>query len=130
MKDRNQSQLSADDQRWVDAIGEQYQPPPMGPLEQAAFRRRISERIAHRRRTRWAVGLAAPLAAAAAALFLIVRAPTVPTTKVAELDDAEPFLYAYVAPQYGADETMGGYLPAEYQALAEVLDMEAPETNW
>jgi hypothetical protein len=109
----------------IDLIRDEYRPAPMSPVHQAAFRQRLTQRLARRRRVRWAAGFATA-AASAAALFVLVLRPAPPTTEpqaTANIAEAA-VLYAYVDPEVYAPDAAQNYLPIEYQLIASALDDE------
>jgi hypothetical protein len=109
----------------IDLIKDEYRPGPMSSVHQAAFRQRLTQRLAQRRQVRWAVGFATA-AAGAAALFLLVLPPAPPVSEpeaTANIAEA-PVLYAYVDPEVYSPDDAQDYLPAEYRLIANVLDEE------
>jgi hypothetical protein len=109
-----------DDRDLVEAIDRSFRPEPMDPIRAAAFRRRLDEKIARRRRT-LRVGLPA-LAAAAAATALWLALPIAPEPATGD----ESALYAFVDPD-AAGESSDDYLPADYVVLASLLELEPEE---
>ncbi len=119
-----------DDDRWIETVRDELRPEPMSPARAAAFRRELDERIAARPARRFALPVLATAAAAAAlALWLgwPVTQPTDPTPT--ETAAAAADVDAYSDPETFASDLAdrGEYLPADYQALALLLEDDAAE---
>ena len=123
LQDDPRSKVLPEDRNVIDLVAAQYGPPPMTATGRAAFRQRLSDRQAQRTRSRWAAVGFASAAAAAAALFLVVRWQPVSIDDTAMSTDT-PLLYAYVDPDEYSADSMRDYLPAEYRVIAAALDDE------
>jgi hypothetical protein len=113
------------DDRWIETVRDELRPEPLTPARAAALRRELDERIAERPTRRFA--LPALAAAAAAALVLWLGWPVTPpvTSASAEVADVD----SYSDPETFATDLAdrGEYLPADYQALALLLEDDAAE---
>jgi hypothetical protein len=117
-----------DDRRWLETLREEFQPEPLSEARAAELRRGLREGLGRPARApRLVLPAFAAAAAAAAALYLAWPQDT-PTTAgdggvtVAESDLlVDPDAYASEL----ADDA--GYLPADYQGLALLLDDDAAD---
>ena len=111
------------DDRWLETVRDEFRPEPMTPARAAAFRRGLDERLNTKRPAR-RFAVPALTAAAAAALVLWLGWPVTPpaTSTSAEVTAAD--VDSYSDPEtFAADLTdRGEYLPADYQALALLLE--------
>ena len=119
--------MSPEDKRLIEAIAAEYRPEPMGAVQQAAFRRRLEERLERSSRLRWAPGLALAATAIAAVLWFNAPRGEAPsgTPVIAANQALGPVLYAFVDPSdYDADRLRArDFLPDDYLALASALDV-------
>lgn len=117
-------ELTPDERRWLDALGEAFRPEPLDRARESAFRRALAERMERRRRR---IRVGAPLlalASSAAALWLYVAAPA---TVAEPSATAAASLYAFADPDSAfADLAPAeGYLPDDYRMLASLIDDES-----
>jgi len=116
-----------DDRRWIETLREEWAPEPTSPERAERLRRELRQRIDRPARAAW-LALPATVAAAAAAAVLYLAWPSPPATTgdasatVAEGD-------ALIDPDEYASELAdgAGYLPADYQGLALLLDDDAAD---
>jgi hypothetical protein len=117
-------QLTPEDRRWVEAVGDAFRPEPLEAQRASAFQRRLVERIERRRRV---VRIAAPALALAAAVLVLWFSVAEPP---AQANGGETLLYAFADPDGIAADLVepDDYLPEDYRALASLLesDAEAP----
>ncbi|HTO06991.1 MAG TPA: hypothetical protein VMR86_08005 [Myxococcota bacterium] len=117
----------SEDRRWIETLREQFQPEPVPEARAAEQRRALRQgltRPARGPRIAWPA-LAAAMAAAALYLALPRATPTTPGDAGASLAESD----ALVDPDAYASELAGdpGYLPADYQGLALLLDDDAAD---
>lgn len=119
------TELTGEERKLIEAIDQSFRPEPMTDLQQAAFRRELTQRRERRTRVRRA-SFAVAATAAAAVLLWIANAPSqrpVRTTpEIANGEPEAPFVYAFVAPDQAVS---GNYLPDDYAALASLLGLQA-----
>jgi hypothetical protein len=119
--------VSPEDKRLIEAVTAEYRPEPMNAIQQAAFRRRLEERLERRSRLRWAPGFAlAATAIAAVVWFTAPRGEQPGSSPVVATNQAPvPVLYAFVDPSdYDGDRLQArDFLPDDYLALASALDV-------
>ena len=127
-QDDPRSQVPPEDRTVIDLVAAQYSPPPMTAIGRAAFRKRLSDRLEHRSRNRWAVGFASA-AAAAAAVLLVARWQSTSIDDTAAVSTDTPLVYAYVDPDEYSTDSMQDYLPAGYRVIAAALDDEGVGAN-
>jgi hypothetical protein len=120
------------DDRWIETLREEFQPAPTSPARAEELRRELREGLTRRawRGPRFALPAFAAAAAAAAVLYLV--SPSVPTTRDATLGDIGVSVAesdVLVDPDAYASELSdgAGYLPADYQGLALLLDDDAAD---
>jgi len=118
--------LAPEDRAFVRRIADAYTPPAQSPARRAAFHAELETRIA-RDRWRLAPWAAAALAAGTAALLVIARLPaathplTPPTVdEVADADSDEEIVLALG----GSSDDFDSSLPADYQAIASMLESQ------
>jgi hypothetical protein len=112
-----------EDEALVRRIADAYAPPQLGPARRAAFDAELELRLA-RDRWRLAPWISAAVVAGAAALLVITRMPAAPQQPLAAEDalDAsadEEFVLALAG---GSTDEFDDALPADYQAIASLLD--------
>ena len=124
--------LARADRALVDAIRADFQPEPTSPARAAELRRALAERIERGPRplrVRLAVPALAAAALAAAALFLALPAstPSHPDDTAVTVSSADGD--SLVDPDAFASELAerDGYLPADYQELALLIDDPATD---
>jgi len=129
--DSRQSPMAPNDQALVDLIKDEYRPRPMTSAQKAAFRLRLAEKIERRTFVKWRAGLGIGVAAAAMLLLVMLRGTQPDGNDDASLSAAQetPLLYAYVDPDdYASDAARpGSFLPSDYLALADVLNVSEDE---
>lgn len=123
------------DRRVIAAVAKRFRPEPMSPARQAAFRRRIEERLPPRQRFSWEAAALVGAAAAAAALLWIssTSVPEAPPMPVAasqpsSLQSEENIGDALLAAaEEDGDTTLSedDYLPRDYIVLASYLEVES-----
>jgi hypothetical protein len=108
---------------FIRRVGDAYAPPPLTPARRTRFDAELETRIA-RDRWRflpWGVALAT---AGAAALLLITRfasvAPVTEATVADQADTDEAFVLALAG---GSPDELDAELPADYQAIASLLEL-------
>jgi len=116
-----------DDRRWIETLREEFQPEPASEARAAELRRELRQRLTRPQRApRFA--LPAFAAAAAAAALLYLAWPSAGPGNDATTAGAASVIVAesdvLVDPDAYADELAdgAGYLPADYQGLALLLD--------
>jgi len=116
--------LAPEDRAFVRRIADAYTPPARSPARNAAFDEELETRIA-RDRWRLAPWAAAVLAAGTAALLVVARLPGAPHPQVA-LDDAADVDAdeEVVLALGGSSDDFDSSLPADYQAIASMLDSQ------
>jgi hypothetical protein len=124
--------LGRADRALVDAIRADFQPEPTSPARAAELRRALAERIERGSRplgVRLAVPAFAAAALAAAALFLALPATTPSHPDDAALAVSSADSDSLVDPDAFASELAerDGYLPADYQELALLIDDPATD---
>lgn len=114
--------LSVEDAALVQSISDAYAPPPMTAVRRARFDADLEVRLA-RERWRFAPWLAAALTAGAAALLVLSYMPrSAAVPEVAYDADADTAFMLAVAGDSSFE--FEAALPAEYQAIALMLDSE------
>ena len=118
-----------DDERWIETLRDEFQPEPTSETRAAELRRELRERLTRPspRLPRFVLPAFAAAAAAAAALYLATPSVTSTTADDAGAMVAESDLL--VDPDAYASELTddGGYLPADYQGLALLLDEDGAD---
>jgi hypothetical protein len=118
---------SPEDRRLIEAIAKEYQPGPMDALQQAAFRRRLGQRLERRGRLQWMPAFALAATAVAAVLWLTIPHGSQPKgSRIAAAGQSETsVLYAFVDPDDydGSRLQPKDFLPDDYVALASALDV-------
>ena len=122
----------SDDRKWIDAIRAEFQPEPTPPARAAELRRALAQQIergAGPQRLGFALPALAGAALAAGALWLALpaTAPTTPDESSLSASSADPD--SLVDPDAFASELAerDGYLPADYQELALLIDDPATD---
>jgi hypothetical protein len=116
-----------DDRRWIDTLREEFQPEALSEMRAAELRRGLREGLARPARARRLALPALAVAAAAAVLYLATPHATPTTAGDASATVADSDLW--VDPDAYASELADdpGYLPADYQGLALLLDDDAAD---
>jgi hypothetical protein len=115
--------LAPEDRAFVRRIADAYTPPAQSPARRAAFEMELETRIA-RDRWRLAPWGAAVLAAGTAALLVMARLPAAPHPPVAADDDDTDSDEEVVLALGGSADDFDSSLPADYQAIASLIDSE------
>jgi hypothetical protein len=114
--------MTEEDARLVRIVSDACAPPAMTPVRRTRFDTDLDARLA-RERWRFAPWLAAAVTAGAAALLVIAHAPrSADTPAVADDTGTEEAFMLAVAGDSSLD--FEAALPAEYQAIALMLDAE------
>jgi hypothetical protein len=111
-----------DDRDFIHRIGEAYTAPPLTASRRARFDAELDARIA-RERWRFVPWTAAAVTAGAAAVALFASLVTVgPTTRpdVADAGIDEAYVLSLAG---GSPDELDAELPADYQAIASLLDL-------
>jgi hypothetical protein len=111
--------MSADERALVARIAAHYQPYPMTPARQVAFREAIERRRARGRRGAWSAASAA-LAATALLVAWLNALPPAPESASARHARRDAALQVLIDPDAYESEAEG-LLPEEYLLLARVL---------
>jgi hypothetical protein len=124
--------LERADRALIDAIRAEFQPEPTSPARAAELRRELAEQIERGPRPlrlRLAVPALATAALAAAALWLALPASTPSTSDGAVVAASSAEGDSLVDPDAFASELAerDGYLPADYQSLALLIDDSAAD---
>jgi hypothetical protein len=125
-KNAPESPLAREDRRLIEAIADAWVPDAVDPRRQAAFRRRLEERLDGRERSPGRVALAAAGAVVTGAMLWALMSPpagrdTRSAGGTATLDDA--LIYAFVDPDAYDGRDRPEFLPDDYLLLASVLDV-------
>ena len=120
--DERPEPMTQDDAHLVRLVSEACTPPAMTPVRRARFDADLDARLA-RERWRFAPWIAAAVTAGAAALLVLAYVPRGATVREAadDADSDEAFMLA-VAGDSSVD--FEAALPAEYQAIAFMLETE------
>ena len=126
-KDAPAVSLAREDRRLIEMIADAYAPDAGDPYRQAAFRRRLEERLNGRERPPGRAALAAAGAVVAGVMLWFLMAPPAGrdarrSVGVAARDDA--LIYAFVDPDAYDGGDRSEFLPHDYQLLANVLDVQ------
>lgn len=123
LPDDDRELRSPEDMAFVRRIADAYAPAPLTPARRAAFDAELETRLA-RDRWRFAPWAAAVATAGAATLLLLARLPAAPVEQARVLEDPgadEAFVLAIAG---GTTTEFDSALPADYQAIAGLLDAE------
>lgn len=120
--DDDRNLLAPEDAELLRRIAEAYAPAPMTTSRRVAFDAELETRLA-RDRWRLAPWAAAFATAGAAALLVLTRLAPTPTSQVAALPaDASDEEYV-LALAGGSPDEFESSLPADYQAIASLLEL-------